>query len=605
MKLTQTSQQTKEKWNLWQKITGVGPDDDECDLNNAPAADYLTMYLRWTLRTSFFLLLLSCFLAFFALSLFFAALIYADGKYQPQCLNVQGKNFTAAGAHFRDAYALSWQTLSTVGYGVVYPELPTDDGTMCMGINLFCTIEAFVGLLFVGFMSAILFGKVGRIQSFATVDFSDPIVVRYGTGVMDGDWNDAQSEPSAEIGVSNTKHCPFPILEFRCHNRMHSERGGEILNARVNVVAAVLASKASGSVRSAVQPGAQRNLGQFMPKQLTDMGKAGGKFVTNTAQMVGTAAGKAVPKQVAGIGKAGGRLVTGTAEKVGAVAGRTITAAGQATGMFANATKPTNAYDPDESNPSDHPLEYGLDITNMYTASIIEAIRENQVLDEGSDLVPQRIFCNFEVGTPAHPLFKRVWIFRHTLDQNSPLLSQEARELIAESNGFWPEELNNCRAIRKILHFHEIIVNLSGTGNATGSSVYAQKVYSFDDVHIGYTFVSSLFRRPNGKISVDIELLNDVVEQNGGGGEPFVNVQLSGVVNQVFKMTNDVKKEAQDMAVTATEKVYDMAKDVVSQTAEKATEAGDMAKDVMMQTAEKVTDAGAQFTSVTYGKKDS
>jgi hypothetical protein len=95
------------------------------------------------------------------------------------------------------------------------------------------------------------------------------------------------------------------------------------------------------------------------------------------------------------------------------------------------------------------------------------------------------------------------------------------------------------------------------------------------------------------------------VEQIGGGGEPFVNVQRSGVVNKVFKMTNDVRKEAQDMAFTTTEKVYDMAKDVASQTAEKVTEAGDMAKDVVSQTAEKVTEAGAQLTPFTYGKKDS
>jgi hypothetical protein len=138
---------------LWQKITGVGPDGEGYDLSTVAGADYLTMYLRWTFRTSFFLLFLSSFLAFWALSYAFAALIYAAGMYQPQCLSVAGKNFTYAGEHFTDAYALSWQTLSTVGYGIVLPRSPIEDGPMCVGINLFCTMEAFVGVLFAGEIS--------------------------------------------------------------------------------------------------------------------------------------------------------------------------------------------------------------------------------------------------------------------------------------------------------------------------------------------------------------------------------------------------------------------------------------------------------------------
>jgi hypothetical protein len=55
------------------------------------------------------------------------------------------------------------------GYVVVSPTLPVDDGPRCFGINAFCAIEAFVGVLFVGFSSAIIFGKVSRMQSFATV----------------------------------------------------------------------------------------------------------------------------------------------------------------------------------------------------------------------------------------------------------------------------------------------------------------------------------------------------------------------------------------------------------------------------------------------------
>lgn len=43
-------------------------------------------------------------------------------------------------------------------------------------------------------------------------------------------------------------------------------------------------------------------------------------------------------------------------------------------------------------------------------------------------------------------------------------------------------------------------------------------------MNVGYSFVNILLRHDNGKIGVDMNLLNDVVEQNGGGGEPFIDV---------------------------------------------------------------------------------
>ena len=43
-------------------------------------------------------------------------------------------------------------------------------------------------------------------------------------------------------------------------------------------------------------------------------------------------------------------------------------------------------------------------------------------------------------------------------------------------------------------------------------------------MNIGYTFANVLLRREDGGFGVDVNLLNDVIEQNGGGGEPFMYV---------------------------------------------------------------------------------
>ena len=65
-----------------------------------------------------------------------------------------------------------------------------------------------------------------------------------------------------------------------------------------------------------------------------------------------------------------------------------------------------------------------------------------------------------------------------------------------------------------------MLVSLSGTSNADANSVYAQKVYDFSDVNIGYRFVNQLYRDvDDGMLRVDTRLINDVQEQAGGGGE--------------------------------------------------------------------------------------
>jgi hypothetical protein len=150
------------------------------------------------------------------------------------------------------------------------------------------------------------------------------------------------------------------------------------------------------------------------------------------------------------------------------------------------------------------------------------------------DLVSKKSFAKLEIESQEHPFFKRVWLARHVLDQESPLLKQEAKELIRLNDGHWPTELNSPEAVRASVGFDQIIVSLSGTSNADANSVYAQKIYDYIDVCVGYQFCNVLFRDEHGFLSVDGGLLNDVVEQTGGGGEDLHNRVNDNQITDIF-----------------------------------------------------------------------
>lgn len=115
----------------------------------------------------------------------------------------------------------------------------------------------------------------------------------------------------------------------------------------------------------------------------------------------------------------------------------------------------------------------------------------------------------------------------HVLDEESPLLSSHAKKLLAKNKGSWPKELCSYRAIREHIDFREIFVSLSGTDSVTGRTVYYQKVYDVCDLNIGYKFAKVLYRDRFGRVTVDIEPISDIVEQDGGGGEPLRGVGMN------------------------------------------------------------------------------
>ena len=176
-------------------------------------------------------------------------------------------------------------------------------------------------------------------------------------------------------------------------------------------------------------------------------------------------------------------------------------------------------------------------------------------VDEGSGLVPRHIFSKMEIETDTHPFFKRVWNVRHVLNEASPILSAKAKRIMQKNKGKWPREICNADFIRKNIHFHQIIVQLSGTHNSSGSDVYGMHVYEFETVNIGYRFAQMLDVDENGHLFVDTELLNDVREQRGGGGEKILGVLVDEFGDTIHGDENlagptITAQTAEDMPVT-------------------------------------------------------
>jgi len=123
-------------------------------------------------------------------------------------------------------------------------------------------------------------------------------------------------------------------------------------------------------------------------------------------------------------------------------------------------------------------------------------------------------FLKVELEEPHHPFFNRVWHGRHVLDEQSPLVSVEARELIRRGGGYWPSSLNSVAAIKHHLRFSSLIVTMTGISNISAEAVQIAKRYYRPDVLVGYEFAPILFQSgENQQLYVDMKLVHDVIEQ--------------------------------------------------------------------------------------------
>lgn len=336
-----------------------------------------------------------------------------------------------------------------------------------------------MGVLYSGFCGAILFGKVLRIQSHAQVIFSDPIVIRYGSGVAEGNENGDGADSDDDLDHNGKpKKIPCPVLEFRIVNRLFNEAGGEIMDATLNVVANVDANDADPSLIDALDSDKSRYT-TYGNNSGSSMGGISGDTNSNLSNME--------------------------------------------TNSDSDHPYSDNGRDTSEGTGRQHgSLNFPKFLDPFH--SLMVGKLDHQAVDEdpSARLVSKRIFSKMLIEASDHPFFKRVWLARHVLDETSPILKPRVRRQIRRNGGSWPERLCTWNAIRDSLQFNQILVSLNGVSNVSASDVYAQKIYDFVDINVGYQFVNILYKDTDGALKVDTDLINDVREQKGGGGEPLI-----------------------------------------------------------------------------------
>lgn len=379
------------------------------------------------------------FMTFYTLVIMGAAFILLAAKVEGNECVLDGGDPLGTNRHiFLGAFSLSWTTFSTVGYGSTNPALVSQhgDGSNCAFITVVTSAMALTGVLFGGFVGAIIFAKVTRITQRASVVFSEALLIQYGSGVDEG------SQWGSRINIGNPtnlvaehpretdKPSPFPVLEFCIANELHDVAGGEIIQAVMD--AAILSYK----------------------KDLND-----------------DEDGKAITKSLTAL----------RADELDGMA------------SLMSKLKGSLAY-------SDRKEKIDEDTDGMSGARI---------------LTPDKLIFDLS----EHPFFNRTWNFRHTIDQNSPLLTNTAIQTIKSNGGNWPHMMNTPKKIREAIAFKQIVLSFTGVSNITAAPVFQQHCYDFEDLTIGYKFVSPMYRGEHKKLKVDMELLNDVVEQNIGEGE--------------------------------------------------------------------------------------
>ena len=311
-----------------------------------------------------------------------------------------------------------------------------------------------------------------RVASFAQVTFSDAVLIQYGTGVggvkpqatgLDDDTDDdhdaGKDVESGKAFECSTINCP--VLEFRVLNNLQKTKGGEIIDARMNIVASIDAGQAVKKKRK----------------------KSSGKKRAQKCQL-----------------------------------------------RSSEGTRLTNDLEIcDLKQPTQEEMRVMSRQLSSKLVDPIETAEAPQPKKEDSE----KVFVKISIESQDHPFFRRLWSARHALDQDSPLLLPEARNLIRLNGGKWPVELNSVKAIRRCLRFDQLIVSLSGTSNVDSNSVYAQKIYGYGDTCVGYRFCNALSHDQNGCLVVDPDRLNVVQEQVGGGGEQL-DVDKSRHVKDIF-----------------------------------------------------------------------
>eukprot|EP00551_Chaetoceros_affinis_P005039 CAMPEP_0203673976 /NCGR_PEP_ID=MMETSP0090-20130426/14582_1 /ASSEMBLY_ACC=CAM_ASM_001088 /TAXON_ID=426623 /ORGANISM="Chaetoceros affinis, Strain CCMP159" /LENGTH=531 /DNA_ID=CAMNT_0050539743 /DNA_START=60 /DNA_END=1655 /DNA_ORIENTATION=+ len=194
---------------------------------------------------SFGMLMLYFTIFFYVQCIIFAILIYLVGLIEPECVVFDGRTLNEVTLWFDACWTLSWTTFSTTGYGNTAPALSESDGEVmdgvhkCVAINILLMVVSFVGIVYAGAAGAILYSKVEKIKGEGQVSFSDPCVIRFGSGLVRIGAENEEDELDEERLKKTKNLCPCPVLEFRLLNHNHRTPMGVIANSELRCLASV------------------------------------------------------------------------------------------------------------------------------------------------------------------------------------------------------------------------------------------------------------------------------------------------------------------------------------------------------------------------------
>lgn len=412
-----------------------------------------------------------------------------------------------------------------------------------------------MGVLSASFCSAIIFAKISKYQSIAHVMFSEHVVIRFGQELMQNhefestndvfshlpgvsdDGQSCKSGKSGKSGLSSNRHkgkmldrrsCsqidvryPCPILEFRVVNLLHNEKGGEIMNCKLNVVASTLkeVTKRDKDMGSNFFDLPSKQVVKGMKLVQSVAAKSAKKVTTSGELMKRSSLIQKVNRSITDFASSYNQFTLDASDNNDAE-GRPFKEGEDPNGEYY-----VNVDNPFPKNEKSAELEKLADeditsISNSGHDNRRDVLTRSQSIfvdeepGEGNETSnSRRVFSKVEIETDSHPFFKRIWNIRHILNENSPLLTEDARNVIRLNNGLWPASLCNPDVIRGCLEMSQLIVSLSGTAVVSGSSVYKLHVYEADFVQIGRTFENPLARDPDGKLTVDMHLVHSTKPQ--------------------------------------------------------------------------------------------
>jgi len=122
-------------------------------------------------------------------------------------------------------------------------------------------------------------------------------------------------------------------------------------------------------------------------------------------------------------------------------------------------------------------------------------------------------------------LFNKCWMLKHILDKRSPLVRPDIKEKMIESSDgtiYWPceltvedgsQNLHCCEGISNSLSFFKhMVVSIKALSEASGQSVFSNKVFSFGQILVGYEHVDMSYLEKSSKTKkLDFTLINDVI----------------------------------------------------------------------------------------------